>query len=195
MKRSNFLRLAFFVLIAVTMAGSAAAQSTDRDHPTPLQSAELRGELDGGDTQFFYSFVAGPGELTITFDVTASASNAGATIDLFDRNSRPVLSGLFVQATNRGSEREVKSVRLGARQTITMRLTEQAYGSSGSDKGTFLVRLSGPGAPKGESSGNADSHAGERMGLPTSGILRLRMSDGTTQEINLSRVQSASIKP
>jgi hypothetical protein len=152
--------------------------------------------LDGSDTEYFYSFVAGPGELTVTFEVTASATNAGATIDLFDKNARSVISGLMAQGIDRGSERVVKSVRLGARQTLIMRLKAMSYGSSsGNAKGTFLVRLSGAGAPKSETSGSIDSQADERLGLPASGILRLEMSDGTTQEINLSRVRRASVKP
>jgi hypothetical protein len=192
----NLLTLLTLLVFTSIYAGATQAQSTDRDRPTPLKSNELRGELDGSDSEYFYSFVAGPGELTLTFEVTASATNAGATIDLFDKNARSVLSGLMAQGIDRGSERVVKSVRLGARQTLIMRLKAMSYGSSsGNAKGTFLVRLSGAGAQKGETSGSADSQGDDRLGLPTSGILRLEMSDGTTQEINLSRVRRASVKP
>jgi hypothetical protein len=192
----NLLTLLALLIFTFVYAGATRAQSIDRDHPTPLKSNELRGELDGSDTEYFYSFVAGPGELTVTFEVTASDTNAGATIDLFDKNAGSVLSGLLAQGINRGSERVVKSVRLGSRQTLIMRLKAMSYGSSsGNAKGTFLVRLSGAGAPKNGTTGSIDSQADERLGLPTSGILRLEMSDGTTQEINLSRVRRASVKP
>jgi hypothetical protein len=192
----NLLTLLTLMIFTPVFTGAILAQSTDRDHPTPLKSNELRGELDGSDTEYFYSFVAGPGELTLTFEVTASATNAGATIDLFDKNAGAVLSGLMAQGVDRGSERVVKSVRLGARQTLTMRLKAMSYGSSsGNAKGTFLLRLSGAGVAKSERSGSTDSQADERLGLPASGILRLEMSDGTTQEINLSRVRRVTVKP
>ena len=45
------------------------AQSTDRDHPTPFKSDEIKGELNAQEIEYFYSFTAGPGELTITVDV------------------------------------------------------------------------------------------------------------------------------
>jgi hypothetical protein len=192
----NLLPLLTLLIFSFVYTGATRAQSTDRDHPTPLKSNELKGELDGSDTEYFYSFVAGPGEMTVTFEVTASATNAGATIDLFDKNAGSVLSGLMAQGIDRGSERVVKSVRLGSRQTLIMRVKAMSYGSSsGNAKGTFLVRLSGAGAPKSETSGSIDSQADERLGLPTSGILRLEMSDSTTQEINLSQVRRASVKP
>lgn len=132
-----------------TMA-SGAAQSNDRDNPVPLNSNELRGELDGSNTEYFYSFVAGPGELTVTFDVKASGTNAGATLDLFDKNFRPILSNILAQGINRGSERLVKSVPLGTRQTILVRIKGIEYGGAGG-RGTYLLRLGGPVAQGGAS--------------------------------------------
>jgi hypothetical protein len=180
-------------LLFIAATNLSAAQSTDRDHPTPLKSNELKGELDGSDTEFFYSFVAGPGELTITFDVKASGTNAGANLDLFDKNSRSLLS-LLAQGVDRGSERMVESVRLGRQQTVVMRLKGIRYGSSGG-QGTYMVRLGGAAALEGKAATDGGNPADSRMGLPTSGTLRIEMSDGSAQEFDLRRVRQVTVKP
>lgn len=131
--------IAFLLLFSASLA---PAQSTDRDNPTPLDSTELRGDLDGTGTEYFYSFVAGPGELTLTFDIKASGTNAGANFDLFDKNSRPILANILVQAIDRGSERVVEKVQLGTRQTVLLRIKGIDYGSE-SGRGTYMVRLGG----------------------------------------------------
>jgi hypothetical protein len=140
---------------------SITAPSTDRDAPTPLDSNELRGELDGSNTEYFYSFVAGPGELTVTFDVKAAGTNAGATLDLFDKNSRPILSNILAQGINRGSDRLVKSAQLGARQTILIRIKGIDYGG-GAGRGTYLVRLGGPVTQGGSSARPPSTGSGNR---------------------------------
>lgn len=38
------------------------------------------------------------GKLTVTIEVKASGTNAGAMLDLFDANSRPLLSDVLAQA-------------------------------------------------------------------------------------------------
>ena len=72
MKKSLLLTASLLVLITAT--GSAFAQSTDRDHPTAFTSDEVQGELNGEEIEYFYSFIAGPGEATITCPATTSAS-------------------------------------------------------------------------------------------------------------------------
>ncbi len=87
MKQSSFLRLAFLLFFAVALSGSVAARSTDRDHPTPLKSNEIVGDLDASGNEYFYSFLAGPGELTITVDVKSSTGQALLNFELLDRNA------------------------------------------------------------------------------------------------------------
>jgi len=154
------------LLILFSSAPVAPGQSRDRDNPTPLSSTELRGELDGTDTEYFYSFVAGPGELTLTFDVKATGTNSGATFDLFDKNSRPLLSSVLVQAIDRGSDRSVQTIQLLSSQAILMRIKGIDYGGSG-NRGAYLVRLNGPVA-QGGSSARPPSTAGGNKNEPAS---------------------------
>ena len=132
--------LAFSVFIAVGLTGAAGAQSTDRDHPTRVTSNEINGELDNSGNEYFYSFTAGPGDLTLTIDVKSSTGQALLNFELLDRNAAAaILCCEFAQADGDGqSARVMKSVKLGKRQTVVLHVT---VGKSG--RGTYRVRLSG----------------------------------------------------
>lgn len=199
MKRSLLLGVGLVLLIAAT--GSASAQSTDRNRPTPLTSNELNGELHGNGGETFYSFVAGPGELTIAVDVTSTDGTFAMPFELLNANGADALLCCeYAQADASGQTgRAVKSVRLRSRQTVILHLTEYQYGA-----GTYRVRLSGPTSFGGgagargvyQSSGRQGTYAGgNRMNLPASGTLRIRMRDGSTKEIDLSLVREVSVQP
>jgi hypothetical protein len=138
MKRS--LLLIFTVLLIVAATGTTFAQSTNRDHPTQLRSDEIRGELNGDEIEYFFSFTAGPGEVTITVDVKSSDGTTGTAFELLDRDANKVLICCEgAQADSTGTTgRDIKSIKLGERQTVVLHLTPFKYG-----RGTYRVRLSG----------------------------------------------------
>ena len=138
MKKSFLMAASLMVLIAAT--GAAFAQSTNRDHPTPFRSDEIKGELNGEEIEYFYSFTAGPGEITITVDVKSSDGTTGTAFELLDRDASKVLICCEgAQADSTGTTgREVASIKLGKRQTVILHLTPFKYG-----RGTYRVRISG----------------------------------------------------
>jgi len=81
--------------------------------------------------------------LTVTIEVKASGTNAGAMLDLFDANSRPLLSDVLAQGIDGGSERIVNSVQLSGKRNIVMRIKGLKYGDTGGT-GTYTVTLDGP---------------------------------------------------
>ena len=196
MKKSFLPVISLLLLIVATSA--AVAQSGDRDHPTPLNSDELRGVLHGNGGEFFYSFTAGPGELTLTVEVKSREGTLAMPFELLDTNAADVLLCCeFAQADGDGlTGRTVKSVTIKGRRTVILHLTENKYGA-----GTFFVRLSGAVAfAAGESRSTQGSRIGysgpgNRMGMPANGTLRIRMRDGSTKEIDLSLVQEVSVQP
>src|SRR5689334_19109505 len=117
MKRSVSMVLVFSLFIAVGLSGSAAVQSNDRDHPTRVTSDEINGELDNSGNEYFYSFIAGPGELTLTVDVRSSTGQALLNFELLDSHAAAaILCCEFAQADGDGqSARVMKSVKLGKR--------------------------------------------------------------------------------
>ena len=140
MKRSSFLPLASVLLLAVTLAVSAAAQSTDRDHPSAVKANEINGILDGSGNEYFYTFVAGPGEVSLMVDVKSTEGQALLNFELLDKNAATaILCCETAQADGDGqSARQVKSVTLTERQKVVLHAT---VGKAG--KGTYRVRLSG----------------------------------------------------
>ena len=140
MKRSVSLALAFLLFTVVVLSRSTAAQSKDRDHPTRVTSNEINGELDSSGNEYFYSFTAGPGELTLTVDVKSSTDQALLNFELLDRNAAAaIICCEFAQADGDGqSARVMKSIKLGKRQTVVLHVT---VGQAG--RGTYRVRLSG----------------------------------------------------
>jgi hypothetical protein len=139
-KKSLLLATSLLVLIAAT--GSAFAQSTNRDHPTPFTSNEINGELKGQDEEieYFYSFTAGQGEVTITVDVKSSGGTTGTAFELLDADANKVLICCEgAQADSSGTTgRDVVSINLAKRQTVILHLTPFKYGT-----GTYRVRING----------------------------------------------------
>ena len=205
MKRSNCL---IFAILAIILAAAAAsfAQSTDRDNPTPLSSGEISGSFidhqrDHG-KENFYSFIAGPGELTIVFDVKRQSQGDMATInfELLERNgSIALICCEYAQSGDGGSGRETARVKLTRLQTVVLHITNASVGG-----GTFHIHIGGAASFGGTTIGggygdaNDDDHAnrgGDQITVPASGTLHIRMKNGTTQDIDLGLVRNVSVRP
>jgi hypothetical protein len=145
MKRATLLVLAFLLCLASSAAGKVLL-SGDRDHPTPVKSNVLEGDLDGSGDESFYSFVAGSGELTLTVDVKSTDGTAVLNFELLDKNAaKAIICCEFAQADFGGqSGRTIKSVKLAKGQMVVLHLT---VGKSGT--GTYRVRFGGTAVPKG----------------------------------------------
>lgn len=152
------LALAALFIAASISPTWAQSQSTDRDNPTLFGGKGVSGNLDGSGDEYFYKFVAGKGTLALTFRVTASSTNAGATLDLFDAdNNQAILSNVLAQGVDGGTEKIEKSVQLGkVRNVIIMRIKGIRYGSSGGT-GSFLVRVEKNVAPAGGDTSSASA--------------------------------------
>ena len=206
MKPINYLAVAIFTF---SLISSATAQSTDRDHPTLLSSNEISGSLNNHNEEHFYSFAAGPGELTITVDVRAKPDELGnLSFELLDKNaSTPILCCEGAQTEGGGTGRRVASIKLTKRQTIILHTTNgPVYG------GTFRIRITGAtslssstktekndGDNDNQSSGNNQPHGNQngknQVAVPASGTLHIRMKNGSTKDIDLTLVKDISIQP
>lgn len=124
-------------------------RATSRDGLTDtgfMTNPNLSDDLDGNEDEYFYKFHAAPGKLTVTLDVKANETNAGATLDLFGVNSKAIMSNLLAQGVDGGSERVSKSVNLAKAQDIIIRIKGLKYGSSASYPGIYKIVLEGPAA-------------------------------------------------
>ena len=211
MKHPKFLIFAVFAIILITAAGTTFAQSTDRDHPTPLNSSEVSGSFGAqkeGNKEIFYSFTAGPGDLTITIDVKGRNRDASGSMafELLQGNGseeNPLLCCEYAQMGGGKTGRGAATVKLTRRQTVILHLTNSFYGG-----GIFNVRLSGrlssaalQQADGGYSDGGSNgqpvrgNRGGEQINVPASGTLHIRMKNGTTKDIDLNLIQNITVRP
>jgi heme-binding NEAT domain protein len=179
--------------------------------------------LGGADKEFYYSFVPGPGKVTVTVDIKASEGVTSMTLNFSAGESADVL--VMSPATHRGSKREVDSFNLDERQTVVIKLA-----STGSYKGSYQIRLNGAVKSKSDSaapssdtdapSSDTDAPSPPKKESPPiidlirraatevesvrrfsadcltkSGTLSFVMPDGTVKEIKLKGVQKVSHKP
>lgn len=128
-------RLPMAALIVVALCASAKAQSTDRDNPTPLSSNEIRGTgIDKG-VEYFYTFLAGPGELVLTTDVRAKAYSTFFETLLFNMDAREL--GVIRYGPTMRSERRMTRIQLGQQQPVLIQIALD------SSAGEYMVRISG----------------------------------------------------
>ncbi len=196
-----------FAIVLVFATGKSFAQSTDRDHPTPMSSSEVSGTFGDhqkdGNKEVFYSFTAGPGELTITFDVNRRSRDdmAGFSFELLPANgsSTALLCCEGAQSGDGGTGREVAHVKLTRRQSVILHITNASNGG-----GTFNARFSGQavssfgggtgGGPGKIVDSGSDGRNREMVTVPGSGTLHIRMKDGSTKDIDLSLIRDISVR-
>ncbi len=199
--------LAVFTMFFIVFTATTKAQSTDLDHSTPMTTNEVKGRWQTGKAvSYFYSFEAGPGEVMVMFDFKPDRSLLNVSAELTDVFGRGIgnqddslkRSVLSYFATPEG-ERLVGRYELKRRQKLVARISIE--GDEVETPGSYKIRVSGDGLAFSEnnssSSNNSSNNTGvdKNMILPKNGKLRLLMDDGTIQEINLSRVKEATIKP
>lgn len=185
------------LLLLIVATGSVAAQSTDRDAPTPLTTSDLKADFSDTDPEYFYSFTAGPGEVVFTLDVRGTGGGGGVPyIFLFNKDGKEIDS--FNQIVGGGSsEKLVKRMSFAKRQTVIMRVGKHI------GKGSYRLRSSGAVAlgsetatnGGGTAAGSGSNPAGGGINVPSSGRLRIEMKDGSAQEFDLSRVRRVVTTP
>lgn len=115
--------------------------STDRDHPTVLQSNEVRGRgIDRKRVRYYFSLFGGPGEFKLTFDFTSGGLAQGATATIFDHDFVR-LAGVTIILNPGDSERKVTTLQLSDQQPLIIELDLE--GTETQSAGSFLLRLEG----------------------------------------------------
>lgn len=137
---------AMLLVISITPSFGQVERVASRDALSAasfMTSGEISDDLEGNDDEYFYKFKAGPGKLTITLEVTANETNAGAMLDLLGPNDKAIISNMLVQAADRGSEMAFQSVTLAKAQDIIIRIKGMKYGSSARYPGVYKISLAG----------------------------------------------------
>ncbi len=137
------LLAAALLLLALSAAAPARAQSADVNFPTPVFSTEVTGRIpvrDVGDarrTRHFYTFRGTEGDVAVTLE----ASELIGDVDVYTANTlRPLIKfTLFGDAT-----RATKSFYVRSEETLVLRVEARANGDT---EGTYRLTFGGSFAP------------------------------------------------
>ncbi len=203
MSRPQVSLLIFSILVVVFLANSANAQSRDQDKPTPLTSSVISETLspDTNGETYFYSFVAGPGDVSITLTVQGSSNVVQAGFALFDEKEIQ-LTKKFATTYLGNSSQAVDKVYLKRRQKVVMSVMLQ----NNTGLGNYRLHISGAaefgqnrttGGVSGDdpTTVRAPNRSDSLDCLPKHGTLIVKMKDGSKKMIDLSEAETITLVP
>jgi hypothetical protein len=143
------------LLIIIVPNSFTNAQSRERDKPTPLTSNEISGLIDSETRGKFYSysFIANPGEVSITLTVEPGRkpkedslflSFTGVSFSLFDRNAAEIAGKEVTTANNSGTGQAVTRVEVTRRQSMVLSVHIRNWTYDTSVGGKYRIRIDGP---------------------------------------------------
>jgi hypothetical protein len=143
----------FVFLRLFVLANVANAQSKDKDNPTRLTSNEISQPIyaDNRNETIYYSFEAGPGEVTITLNLKTARNKEGGKNEvqtvLFNETGK-ILVSIYASATKMpdpyqteaGNKQQVASFALSRRQKVTMSIL---FTNANTPGGNYQLLLGG----------------------------------------------------
>jgi hypothetical protein len=216
MNRHQLYNVVVYFAALVAFVNVANAQSKDRDKPTRLTSNELSGLIDD-ETRgnfYYYSFMASPGEVTITLTVEPGRrvnDSVGLTsvgFSVFDRNAEEVAKKYVSTSEKGGAGQGVARFDVTRPQLMTLSINIPGGDIYKSVGGRYRVRIAGAidikqDAPSSKEPDCEETFA-EKMEsvrvsdklkelLPKSGILYVTLKDGSIKSFDLRQVAGVEV--
>jgi hypothetical protein len=188
------------LILALTTFAAARGQepSTDRRNPTPFASNSVEGEYDGDATTHYYRFVAGKGDVKVSFSGKTKAYSTLVDVELLDESGKSLEK--FSVVANESGRTESRTRSFIRRTPVIVKVFMREDRDIKHLK--YELELAGPvefgdGATAGNGAATqaGPSAQGERMCLPATGTLVLTLADGTAHEVDLTQVAKALVKP
>jgi hypothetical protein len=199
-KRSNLRNLILPVFACLLFAAAARAQSTNQSSPTPLTPAGYTGKGPTKETNYYFNFTGGPGEVTVGLEINARDYSTFARLELWSGNKTLATHNMNA-ATTTGSSSIVKELNLGGKRTVVIKLTLDAnlasykitLGGAVGGEGSSMASTGGVVKPKLNLSADDMAKLPKPVIVPKSGTLVVRMKDGSSQEFDLATVSSVLV--
>jgi hypothetical protein len=217
MNRHQIYAVVVWFLALVASANVVNAQSKVRDNPTRLSSNIISGLVDSESrgNYYFYSFMANPGEVSITLTVEPGRKSndsqfisfTGVGFSLYDRNAAELAGKEVSTADNTGSRQAVARVEITRRQLLVLGVHVPDKSPWNSVGGKYRIRIegavdlnqSGTGVGPTATTDDVDAatSASTRRGecLPKQGTLIIKMKDGSKKIIDLSEAETVTVVP
>ena len=130
-------RTLFCIISLVMVSLSVQAQPSSRDNPLPLLNQELKGNIAPNiPLNRFYSFDAGPGDVTFSLEVKTNEQWSNIAVEILDADAQPLIK---FDASSGGDKKDAK-LRLDSRQNVIMRVS----GPRNNQSGFFTLKIKGP---------------------------------------------------
>ena len=213
------LNLILLMILFWTFISTAKGQSTSQANPTPITTNEITAKGPSKETDYYYRFTGGPGEVTITLNIKAKQYSTFARLEVLDAELNTLATHNMNAATSTGPSQVMKKITLAAKQPVLLKLTfdgnlaeykvmlggavefnnpssnvSTSAGSSNQVQQDSGSKLS---ANKGKVSGidSGKMKLGQVVNVPKSGTLVIHLNDGSKQEVDLKKVKSITVKP
>ena len=115
----NLIAVITAVLFVSTGAG---AQSTNPSSPTPL-NGQYKGKGPSSETNYYFSFTGGPGDVGVRLDIKAKDYSTFARIEIGNNPSNLIAMHNMNASTTTGPASVTKEFKLAKQQTVRIKLT------------------------------------------------------------------------
>lgn len=140
----------------------ALSQSTDKNSPTPLHNNQIQGETDLNGRSYFYSLVAGPGDLNISIEGATNYYSGDIHVIVRDEEQRE-MSNIALNVSDTGA-RKSTIVHLNTSKPLTLQIL---LSLNVGVKVKYAIHLDGPLSANSASSGAQSLSSSNPLVSPT----------------------------
>ena len=120
----NALNLILLMILSLTFISATQAQSsTDQSAPTAFATNEITAKGPSKETNYYYSFTGGPGEVTVSLNIKAKQYSTFARLEVLDAEFNTLATHNMNATTGSGPVQVTKKIELGEKQTVLLKLT------------------------------------------------------------------------
>jgi hypothetical protein len=187
--------------LLLVLANIASAQSKNRDNPTQLTSPQISSPIyvDNRNETYYYSFEAGPGDVTASLTVDPERRGTNQVVVDFVLSDAPDSIATVGVWTFLKAQTQVRRFTLSRRQTVLMKIW---ITQANDQQGSYQLSLTGAvniaqakSTKNGEDADRLDLKPYSPTCLPKQGTLVVKMKDGSKKIIDLSETQTVTIVP
>lgn len=120
--RSTPITFTAVIATCLLLAITASSQSTNPSSPTPV-NGQYTGKGPSKETNYYFSFSGGPGDISVRLDIKAKGYSTFARIEIGNDPSNLIAMHNMNASTTTGSATVTKEFKLAQKQTVRIKLT------------------------------------------------------------------------
>jgi len=121
-ERNKTCHYILFIVSIFLLVGSTHAQSTNPSSPTPI-TGSYTGKGPSGETNYYFSFTGGPGDVSVRLEIKAKDYSTFARIEIGNDPSNLIAMANMNASTTTGMSTVTKDFKLSTKQSVRIKLT------------------------------------------------------------------------